>query len=125
MSHFVVGVIRDLKTDQTVEELLEPYMENSAGTPDYEYMEFYDVEEECRLNYETDTIDMLRSPDNKIVFSWSKEVPKTGAGDEVPEGWVKIKMPAKIMYPTIEDYINWRSLGWILQWRKQYQYKRL
>ena len=106
MSHFVVGVIRDLKTDQTVEELLEPYMENSAGTPDYKYMEFYDVEEECRLNYETDTIDMLRSPDNKIVFSWNKEVPKTSAGDEVPEGWVKIKMPAKVMYPTLEDYIE-------------------
>ncbi len=106
MSHFVVGVIRDLKTDQTVDELLEPYMENCAGTPDYKYMEFYDVEEKCRLNYETDTINMLRSPDDKIVFSWSKEVPKTEAGDEVPEGWVKIKMPAKVMYPTFEDYIE-------------------
>ena len=106
MSHFVVGVIRDLKTDQTVDELLEPYMENSAGTPDYRYMEFYDVEEECRLNYGTDTIDMLRSPDDKIIFSWSKEAPKTHAGDELPEGWVNIKMPAKVMYPTMKDYIE-------------------
>lgn len=106
MSHFVVGVICDLKTGQTVEELLEPYMENSAGTPDYKYMEFYDVEEECRLEYETDTINMFRSPEDEIVFSWSKKVPKTTAEDEVPEGWVKVKIPAKIMYPTLKDYIE-------------------
>jgi hypothetical protein len=50
VSHFTVLVIGDKP-----EEKLAPYQENNEGTCLEEYLEFYDVEEEQRKNWETET----------------------------------------------------------------------
>lgn len=52
MSHFTVAVFT--KEGQTIEELLAPYQENNMGDCPKEYLEFNDVEEEHRKEFETE-----------------------------------------------------------------------
>lgn len=62
MSHFAVLVLS--KPGQRVEELLLPYMENSAGEPPLEYMEFYE-DDECDVDERTGKRGYWQNPNAK------------------------------------------------------------
>ena len=114
MSHFAVAVITE--GYDTVEELLEPYMENCCGTPDRKYMEFYDVEEEYAKEYENGTVSKVRCPDGSIASKWDKRF-KVDERDEMgfmheryeyPDGYEVVDIPCKEAYPTLGEYLE----GW-------------
>lgn len=50
MSHFTVAVFSD--GTKTVEQLLAPYQENNMGNCPKAYLQFYDIEDEYRAEYE-------------------------------------------------------------------------
>lgn len=60
MSHFTVLVIGD-----NPEEQLAPYQENNMGDCPKEYLEFHNVEEEYRKEYETDTKTV-----EEVYYNW-------------------------------------------------------
>lgn len=116
MSHFTVLVVGD-----NPEEQLEPFQENNMGDCPKEYLEFYDVEDEYRKEYEEDGVEMIRCPDGALVYPWDDRfrVPaeKFGFGTnthEVPEGkgYEKVNIPHKERFATFEEFIKeWSGYG--------------
>ena len=76
MSHFTVLVIGD-----DVEKQLAPYQENNMGDCPEEFLEFRDVEEECRKDYEEDTTQDWY-PDHYLDLTEDQEQ-KLVSGDQV------------------------------------------
>ena len=117
MSHFAVAVITE--DGQTVDGLLEPYMENCCGTPDYKYMEFYDGIEEYGDEYENGTVSKLKCPDGSLMSKYDKRFEVSDRSDgipkmryEYPDGYEVVDVPCKEAYPTIEDYLReWHCLS--------------
>lgn len=99
MSHFSVAVFTD--GTKTVEQLLAPYQENNMGDCPKEYLEFFDIEEEYKNKYETDSRAMLKTSDGNIIFTWSKE-----AKEARENGALEVEVPLKALYSTFEDYME-------------------
>ena len=62
MSHFSVLVLHS--EEQSVEDMLLPYMENCCGQPPFEYMEFYE-DEDCEIDNITGKRGYWQNPDAK------------------------------------------------------------
>lgn len=62
MSHFSVLVLHN--EEQSVEDMLLPYMENCCGQPPFEYMEFYE-DEDCEIDDATGKRGYWQNPDAK------------------------------------------------------------
>lgn len=62
MSHFATLVLHC--EDQSIDGLLAPYMENCCGTPDYEYMEFYE-DDDCDIDPVEDKRGYWQNPNAK------------------------------------------------------------
>lgn len=105
MSHFVVGVIT-YAGDNNIDELLEPYMENCCGTPDYKYMEFYDKTDEFKEEYETFTRTFYRTPEGYLKSLLELPQDETNKRSYVPEDWIKVKIPVKSLYPNFDNYMQ-------------------
>ncbi len=69
MSHFAVAVFT--KEGQKIEELLAPYQENNMGDCPKHFLEFHDVEEEYKTQFETDTRDEFYCNSSS---SWGQQV---------------------------------------------------
>ena len=108
MSHFVVGVIvpKDSNYD-TLESILAPYDE----TAEYD---FKDCFEEIREKYLNNSVTMYRTEDDDLIAEYSPKIPrkqKEGGHSwerelDIPEEWVKVKVPYSVLYPTMEEYVR-------------------
>ena len=112
MTHFAVAVISD--GSMTVEELLLPYMESCCGEPPREYMEFFDKEDEYLKEYESESVEVAKMPDGRILYPWDEQFRKEGAfgygtgTHEVPAHIPLVKVPFKEKYATFEEFVA----GW-------------
>lgn len=110
MSHFAVAVISD--GTKTIEELLAPYQENNMGDCPKEYLEFNNVEEEYRQQYENGGATYVFMPDGRRLFPWDEEFRVDGSfgfgseTHEVPEHLEQRLIPYKETFVTFDDYMR-------------------
>jgi hypothetical protein len=89
MSHFTVLVKvdkdrlekHDGNLEAAVGELLAPYQENNMGDCPREYMEFNDVEDEYREEFETKTVEVVVTPDGEMLYPWDTRFNHPVEGD--------------------------------------------
>lgn len=89
MSHFAVAVISD--GTKKVSELLAPYQENNEGTCPKEFLEFHNVEEEHREDYENGGTEYVLMPDGRRLLPWDEEFRVDGMREEhegKPQSWI-------------------------------------
>lgn len=107
MSHFTVLVI-----GPNPEKQLAPYQENNTGDCPKEYLEFHDVEEKYRKEYEEQGIEKVIMPDGRKLYKWDKQfrIPGTvGTGSnthKVPEELEIKEIPFKELYSSFEEFIK-------------------
>lgn len=119
MSHFTVALIMD--GTKTIDEMMAPYMEYSAHTPDEKYLEFYPAAEDeyyvgdyadgcceyviepgdpvLRLKYDERYV----NPEYDIVADFHG---KGVAKYVYPDGSRFVNVPFKLIYPTFESYME-------------------
>ena len=64
--HFTTLVVGANDGDE-LHDLLAPYQENNFGTTDKSYLEFYDIEDELRRRYETESEERIVMPDGRLL----------------------------------------------------------
>ena len=110
MSHFAVAVISD--GTKTTEELLAPYQENNMGDCPKEFLEFNNVEDEYRPQYENDGCKYVFMPDGRRLLPWDEEFRVDGSlgygsgSYEVPEHLEQREVPYKETFATFDDYMR-------------------
>lgn len=87
--HFTVGVISGA---YDMEDMLEKYSENDRHT-------FRNLEEEKEEMYNTETINMLRGEDGKLVFPWDSTAKKE-------LGYKEVQVSFKEVYPTKQEFFD-------------------
>lgn len=111
MSHFTVAVFTE--ENQTIEELLAPYQENNMEDCPAEYLQFYCVEEEYRDKYENDGVEMVKTPDGRLLYPWDDEFKEngqigySGVNHKViqEKGCGKVFVKHKDFYPDFESFM--------------------
>ena len=108
MSHFTVLVI-----GENPEEQLRPYQENNMGDCPREYMEFFDVEEENREEYQTRKLEAVRLSDGALHSRYEdmfyKVTDESKPWDKefvLPENCELVEVPASVLYPTYQEYLE-------------------
>lgn len=107
MSHFSVIVIGD-----DVDEQLAPYQENNMGDCPKEYLEFHDMEPECREEYANGVTERVLMPDGRLLMKWDDEFRKEGSfgvgtdTHEVPDHLTVVELPFSQLYPTFEQFMD-------------------
>lgn len=110
MSHFAVAVISD--GTKTIEELLSPYQENNMEDCPKEFLEFNDIEEEYREEYENGGCEYVFMPDGRRLLPWDEEFRVEGSlgygtnTHKVPDHFEKKHIPYKETFPTFDDYMH-------------------
>lgn len=113
MSHFTVLVIGD-----DPEKALAPFQENNMGDCPEEYLEFFDVEDKSREEYEEGGTDMIRCPDGTLAYPWDDRFRVSGSigigtgTHTVPEGagFEKVHVLHKERFATFEEFIDeWKG----------------
>ncbi|MEY8460990.1 hypothetical protein AALA69_07675 [Eggerthellaceae bacterium 24-137] len=110
MSHFAVAVISD--GTKRVSELLAPYQENNMGDCPKEYLEFHNVEDEYRQQYENDGATYVFMPDGRRLLPWDEEFRVDGSFGfgsetyEVPEHLERRWIPHKETFAAFDDYMR-------------------
>jgi hypothetical protein len=118
MSHFTVMLkisktrlsAADFSVEQAVKEMLAPYQENNMGNCPRQYLEFHDVEDEWRREYETESNEMIRCEDGSLAYSWDDQfrVPGSigigGGSHKVPEHLERVNVQHRERYATFEEY---------------------
>ncbi len=108
--HFAVAVITD--GTKTVEELLAPYQENNMGDCPKELLEFCNIDEEYRQQYESGGCEYVFMPDGRRLLPWDEEFRVDGSiglsshSHEVPEHLEKREIPYKETFATFDDYMR-------------------
>jgi hypothetical protein len=118
MSHFTVGVIiKGKPTASKIAELLAPFQENNCDDCPRQFLEFHNMEESERHRYETESIEKIKTPDGRLLYSWDDEFRvkgKFGFGTgthEIPSDCTRVIVPFKEIYPTLEQFLqDWHSL---------------
>jgi hypothetical protein len=105
MSHFTVLVI-----GEDYEKQLAPYQENNMGDCPKEFMQFNDVTEEYKKQYEEDGRDMIKMPDGTLVSPYDqrfKVMEKPNCYKTViPDDCQKVEIKYKDMYDTFEKFME-------------------
>lgn len=107
MSHFTVMVI-----GHNIEGQLAPFQENNMGDCPKEFMEFTDMEDEYREEYENEGRNMVVMPDGTFKNSWDDEFRKPGQHGigsnthEVPAHLEQREVPFKELHATFEDFVK-------------------
>ena len=96
MSHFVVGVLIDRLSSDAIERAMAPYQENNMLDCPKEYLEFFDMEDEMREEYETETVTQVKTPEGALVFRHSSDIPR--------EEQELVEIPFTVKYPTFEEF---------------------
>jgi len=105
MSHFTVLVI-----GENPEEQLAPFQENNMDDCPEEFLEFHDMEDELRDNYETDTVTKVVMPDGRLLSTWDDEFKVSGSicigtnSHKVPDHLEKREVSVKEIYKTFDEY---------------------
>jgi hypothetical protein len=113
VSHFTVAVFTE-PNGKLVEELLVPYQENNMGDCPKEYLKFNSIEDEYLENYNNDGVEMVKTPDGRLIYPWDNEFQKPGEigygtnTHEVPanKGYEKIFIKYNEKYNTFEEYMK-------------------
>jgi hypothetical protein len=108
MSHFSVAVITPSMND--VEGLLAPFQENSMGNCPEEYLAFFDVEEEYRRSYESESAEYVEMEDGRLLSPYNSIFRTTASSPilrthEVPSHLKRVWIPHKEKYTTFDDYL--------------------
>ncbi len=106
MSHYTVLVIGQNAISQ-----LAPYQENNMGDCPQEFLEFINVEEECRKKWETDTVSRVRMPDGRLISPHDDEFKVEGdnffdRSYKVPDNLEKVEIPINLEYPDFDIYMT-------------------
>lgn len=114
MSHFSVAVISEKHED--IERLMAPYQENNMGDCPKEFLEFVDMEPECREQYENGTVEKIRMPNGELLTPWDSVfltpeindigVPTGRTISVIPDDCELVKIPHKEVYPTFEAFVE-------------------
>ena len=114
MSHFTVAVFTE-PNGKTIDELLAPYQENNMNDCPKEYLAFNDEEDNYRKQYETEEIEMVKTWDGRLLYTWDEEFRKEGTiglgsdTHEVPnneEKYKKIMIKQSDKYSTFEEFMS-------------------
>lgn len=109
MSHFAVAVF--VPEGKSLEEMLAPYQENNMGGCLEQYLEFFDVEEEYRKQYQEEGREMILCPGGAVLPKHD-ELFLVGTGlsyaHEVPEGegYETVLVPHKHLFMTFDEFIR-------------------
>lgn len=105
MSHFVVAVITD--SLDKVEDMLAPYQENNMGTCPQEYLEFNNVEDECRLAYEKESSELVKMQDGRLLSPIDEVFRTVPFGKyEIPSHLERINVPHQERFSSFELYME-------------------
>lgn len=111
MSHFAVAVISD--GTKKVSELLAPYQENNMGDCPKEFLEFHNVEEEYREDYENGSTEYVLMPDGRRLLPTDEEFRIEGVrgcyGSDthrVPDHLERKRIPYKETFATFDDFMR-------------------
>lgn len=108
--HFAVAVICD--HDQTVKELLAPYQENNMCDVDKKYLEFVDMEEAVRSQYENGITPRVVMPDGRLLCPWDEMFRVRGFGlgydtHKVPENLEIRQFRFKEIFETFDCFTEY------------------
>jgi hypothetical protein len=109
MSHFTVMVI-----GPNIDHQLAPFQENNMGDCPAEFMEFTDMEDEYREEYENEGREMVVMPDGTFKNPWDEAFRKPGEGSfgigsgthEVPAHLEQRKVMFKELHATFDDFVR-------------------
>lgn len=99
MSHFTVGVI--LKDINDLEKVLAPFQENNMDDCPKEFLKFFDVEEECRKEYENNTSECVVLDNGEIVSVYDSRF-RYG----IPQSLTKLEIPHIQRFSSFEHYMT-------------------
>lgn len=117
MSHFTVLVkvpghlIKDITNTEVVsaelELMLAPYQENNMGDCPKEFMEFMDMEDEIREEYENGSVERVRLDDGTLVSPRDRRF-KVQEGHivryEVPDHLKRVHVPMPDAYGSLDEF---------------------
>lgn len=110
MSHFPIAIITP-PGEVNLEALLAPYEED---TEDPRFLEFHDIEEEKRKDYENDSQTWVEMPDGRLLVPWDDAFRVKGSRGygrdthRVPMNYTQRTIPMKERYSTFDEYmIDW------------------
>ena len=104
MIHFTVLVVGD-----DVEKQLAPFQENNMGDCPREYMEFNEIEEEYRHDYENESVEMVQAPNGERFYSWDRQFKVGDIFDQktvIPEDYEKVLVAHKDRYDNFDEFIR-------------------
>lgn len=110
MSHFAVMVIGG-----DVEAQMAPYQENNMGDCPAEYMEFHEMEEEFRAEWNDpeNKTEVVVMPDGSHKFTWDEEFKRGDFLDRktvIPPELDRKTLTAQEQYGTFEEFVKeWHS----------------
>lgn len=116
MSHFSVAVFTQ-PGGKTVEELLAPFQENNMGDCPKMYLSFIDAEAEGRLEYQNESVEMVKTPDGRLLFSWDEAFRVSGSigcfgggTHRIPDGYHVVRVPFSEKYSSFDEFMqNWHG----------------
>lgn len=111
MSHFAVAVITmDFPSESSLNKILAPYDE---GTENHAFLEFVDVEDEYRSEYENEGTEMAKMPDGRLLHTTDEAFRVDGTPGvfsansfKVPDNIETAKVPFKEIYGTFEEFMR-------------------
>jgi hypothetical protein len=110
MTHFTVLVV-----GPDHEKQLAPFQENNMGDCPEEYMEFVDVTDDSKKDYEEGTRSIVLLPNGSIASKYDDRFKTGKILDEkytYPEGSKIVEIPHVHIYPTFDDYMKLYDSGY-------------
>lgn len=115
MSHFTLLVVGN---ENRLEDVMAPFDEQ---TEDPRFRKFDDQTDEHRKEYETKSTEKVIAPDGTKLWPWDDRLKNPERDDNdflsdkprniVPEGYKKVKIPFKELYPTFEEFMaDWADM---------------
>lgn len=123
MSHFSVLVVispaqlaKSGSVAFAIRRMLAPYQENNNGDCPEQFLEFHDQEDEFRKEYVGESVEMIRTKERELVYSWDEcfRVPGTlglGSGTHQPPADLeRVDVRHKDRYATFEEFVaDWHG----------------
>lgn len=116
MSHFTVMVkvpnkmVVELGLEDAVAEQLARYQENNMGDCPEEFLEWNDVEEEYKEQFETEETEFILTPDGQLTWPWDYKHAVDGdpfkKEEVIPEGYQRVTRPIKEKYESFERFME-------------------
>jgi len=103
--HFTV-----LVTGENIGEQLAPFQENNMGDCPKQYLEFFNVEDEYRSEYETGSSTMVVMSDGRLVSQYAVQFYERGElgtrFHKIPENLEQREIPHTERYPTFGEFLE-------------------